>query len=102
MITTSGHVKWALFEGVQYVPDISVQALVTSVLGTGPLSLVVGGWDAGATERFSIGGGSELAISGGFQRPPRTRTGPMRMTAASRRCRCWPTRMSLWPRSSIP
>jgi len=68
MITTSGHVKWALFEGVQYVPDISVQALVTSVLGTGPLSLVVGGWDAGATEKFSIGGGSELAISGGFQK----------------------------------
>jgi hypothetical protein len=68
MIAATGSVKWAILEGFHLIPDLSVKAFATAVLGTGALNLVVGGWDVGASERIPLAGGAELGLFGGYQR----------------------------------
>lgn len=68
MVATTGVVKWSLFEGFQWLPDVGVRGFVTTVLGTGPLNLVVGGWDIGGSYRLPLAGGAEATLYGGFQR----------------------------------
>ncbi len=68
MVAATGTLKWALLEGFLYVPEVSVKAFATTVLGTGALNLVIGGWDAGASERLPLWGGAELGLYAGYQR----------------------------------
>ncbi len=67
MVGVGAEVKWAILEGFTWVPDLAVRGFGSTVLGTGALSIVTAGWDAGLTERISLGGGAELALYGGFQ-----------------------------------
>lgn len=67
MVATTAQVKWALFEGFQWWPDVAVRAFATALVGSSPLTLVVGGWDAGMTYRFPLAGGAEGAVHLGFQ-----------------------------------
>lgn len=68
MVATTGVVKWAIFEGFQWLPDVGLRAFVTTVLGTGPFNLVSGGWDIGGSYRLPLAGGAEAALYGGYQR----------------------------------
>jgi hypothetical protein len=63
-----GHLKWALLEGLHLVPDVAVQLFGNTGVGTGPLTLVTAGWEAGAAERWSLGDQVEVAAYGGLQR----------------------------------
>ena len=67
MMGVSGSVKWTLVEGFQWFPDLAVRAFGGTVLGTGQLSIVTGGWDAGLSYRFPLAGGAEAGLYGGFQ-----------------------------------
>lgn len=67
MVAVTAQLKWALLEGIHLVPDLSVRAFGGTVLGTGALSLAMGGWDVGIGERFAPGGGAEFALYGGLQ-----------------------------------
>lgn len=68
MVAMSASVRWAIVEGFQWLPDVSVGAFVSTVLGTGPLSLVSGGWDVGSSYRFPIAGAAEGGVYVGYQR----------------------------------
>lgn len=68
MIAASAQVKWAILEGFYLVPDLSVKAFGTTILGTGALNVVVAGWDIGASERIPLAGGAELGLYAGYQR----------------------------------
>lgn len=67
MVVSSVSVKWAFLEGFQWWPDLAVRGFGTVLLGSGPLNLVVGGWDLGASYRFPILGGAEGGVYAGFQ-----------------------------------
>jgi len=67
MAAVTGNVKWAVVEGFQWWPDIAVRAFGTMLMGSGPLTLVVAGWDAGGSYRFPLAGGAEMTLFGGFQ-----------------------------------
>jgi hypothetical protein len=62
------HVKWALLEGLHLVPDVAVQLFGNTGVGTGPLTLVTAGWEAGAAERWALTENVEAALYGGLQR----------------------------------
>lgn len=68
MVAMNASVKWAIVEGFQWLPDVSVGAFVGTVLGTGPLSIVSGGWDVGSSYRFPIAGAAEGGVYVGYQR----------------------------------
>lgn len=67
MVATTASVKWALVEGFQWWPDIGVRAFATALIGSGPMTLVVGGWDVGGSYRFPLWGGAEAGVYGGYQ-----------------------------------
>lgn len=67
MVALNASVKWAFIEGFQWWPDVAVRAFVGTVLGTGALTVVTGGWDVGANYRFPMGGTAEGAFYGGYQ-----------------------------------
>lgn len=68
MVAMNASVKWAIVEGFQWIPDLSVRAFGGSVLGTGPFNIVTGGWDVGASYRFPLAGSSEAGLTVGYQR----------------------------------
>lgn len=68
MVAVSASVRWAIVEGFQWLPDLSVGAFVSTVIGTGALSLVSGGWDVGTSYRFPIAGAAEGGLYVGYQR----------------------------------
>jgi hypothetical protein len=67
MSTAGAALKWAVVEGFQWWPDIAARAFATVLLGSGPLTLVVTGWDVGGGYRFPLFGDAEVSLYGGFQ-----------------------------------
>lgn len=68
LVAASGSVKWSLFEGFHWWPELAVRAFATVLIGAPALNLASGGWDVGGSYRVPLGGGAELGIFGGYQR----------------------------------
>jgi hypothetical protein len=67
LVAPSAMLKWTLLEGIRWVPEVSTRAFVTVLLGAPSMTLVVGGWDLGASYRIPIIGSSEAALYLGYQ-----------------------------------
>lgn len=68
MAVSSFDLKWALLEGLQWWPSIGVRAFGSVLVNSGPMLLVLGGWDIGGDYRFPIAGSLEAVLYGGYQR----------------------------------
>lgn len=68
MMAASGSVKWSLFEGFQWWPELAVRVFATVLIGAPALNLASGGWDVGGSYRVPLAGGAELGLYGGYQR----------------------------------
>jgi hypothetical protein len=60
MVGLSAELRWAVLEGLATVPDLSLRAFGTRVIGTRELDLVVGGADVSISKSFGIASSIEL------------------------------------------
>lgn len=68
MAATGANVKWSLFEGFTYWPTVGIRGFGSVLVNSGPLLIIVGGWDVGGDYRFPVFGDAELTLYGGYQR----------------------------------
>lgn len=68
MFTVGSQLQWALNEGFQYFPDVSVRGTVNTLLGSRDLSLMTAGGDITVSRDFDIGGVMSVAPYAGYQR----------------------------------
>ena len=66
MWTLAGDLKWALNEGIDFLPDFSVRAHIQELFGAKPLRLITGGMDLSLGKSFALPNSFVLSVSGGW------------------------------------
>jgi hypothetical protein len=66
MWTLAGDFKWALNEGIDYLPDFSIRAHFQQLLGASPFRLTTGGMDLSLGKPFALPNGFILSVFGGW------------------------------------
>jgi len=66
MWTLAADFKWALNEGIDYLPDFSVRAHIQELFGAAPLKLTTGGMDLSLGKSFTLPRSLVFSVFGGW------------------------------------